>query len=419
LSTAKAYAEFANPWYTFWHMDKEIKTTQKILILGAGFGGVKAALELCKNPNFEVTLLSDQDNFRYYPTIFNIALGKSHLGASIPLSEIFEGKKVQIVKATAETLDRQAKNVKTTDGNIYLYDHLIIALGVVTNYFGIEGLDKFSYGIKNIEDAQELRDHLHKQLVDDKKPDVNYVIIGGGPTGVELAGSLPGYMRHIMKKHGITDTNLHIDLVEAAPRLVPRMTEPYSRAVAKRLSKLGVSLYLNETVKAETADNLQMNNHNLESHTVVWTAGVTNHPFLKANNFALNDKGKAKVDEHLQNEPNIYVIGDNADTPYSGMAQTALYDGQFISEHMSLQAAGKNLVAYKPKKPVYVIPAGPKWAAVMWGQLHLYGWAGWVLREAADLKGFSDYEPWWKASKHWLAQENDEETCSVCTAAKV
>jgi NADH dehydrogenase len=391
---------------------------QKILILGAGFGGIKAALDLANNPAFEVALLSDQENFRYYPTLFNIALGKSHLGASIPLGEVFEGKKVELAKGTAETIDRQNKTVKSSDGKSYGYDHLIVALGVVTNFFGIEGLDKYSYGIKTLEEAGRLRDHLHKQLVDEKKPDVNYVIIGGGPTGVELTGALPGYMRHIMKKHGIKDAGLHIDLVEAAPRLVPKMPEPYSRAVAKRLNKLGVTLYLNETVKAETPDNLQMSNHSLESHTVVWTAGVTNHPFLKANNFALSEKGKAKVDEHLQSEPNIYVIGDNADTEFSGMAQTALYDGQFIAENLIRQTAGKKLAAYKAKKPVYVIPAGPQWAAVMWGHLHLYGWAGWVLREAADFKGYKDYEPWWKASKHWLAQDDEEETCPVCTAAK-
>jgi NADH dehydrogenase len=327
------------------------KPKQKVLILGAGFGGIKAALDLSSNAAYEVTLLSDQDNFRYYPTLFNIALGKSYLGATIPLGEIFDGKNVNIVKATAETVDRQNKKVKATDGKIFDYDHLIVALGVVTNYFGIEGLDKYSYGIKTLENARRLRDHLHKQLIDEKKPDVNYVIIGGGPTGVELAGALPGYMRNIMKKHGINNANLHVDLVEAAPRLVPRMPEPYSRAVAKRLAKLGVTLYLNESVKAENPDNLIMSSHSLESHTVVWTAGVTNHPFLKANNFALNDKGKAKVDEHLQNDPNIYVIGDNADTPYSGMAQTALYDGQFIAKHLINQAEIKNCNLTSLKNP--------------------------------------------------------------------
>jgi NADH dehydrogenase len=399
-------------------MDENTKTKQKILILGAGFGGIKSALDLSSNSNFAVTLLSDQENFRYYPTLYNIALGKSHLGASIPLSEIFEGKNVELIKATANQIDRPNKVVKDDSGNVHHYDQLIVALGVVTNFFGIQGLQEYAYGIKTLEEAQRLRDHLHKQLVDNKKPDVNYVVIGGGPTGVELAGALPGYIHHILKKHGIKDADVHVDLVEAAPRLVPRMPESYSNAVQKHLAKLGVQLFLGQTVQAETADALMVSDHPIESHTVIWTAGVTNNPFLKANAFALNEKGKAKVDQFLQSEPGIYVIGDNADTKFAGMAQTALYDGQYVAKNLNLQAAGKNMVAYTPKEPVYVIPAGPKWAAVLWGKLHLHGWTGWMLRETADLKGYHDYEPWWKASKHWMALEEDEETCQICMPKK-
>jgi NADH dehydrogenase len=398
-------------------MEEKIKTQQQVLILGGGFGGIKAALDLGDNPAYAVTLLSDQDNFRYYPTLFNIALGKSYVGATIPLAEIFQDKNVKIVKATAASLNRETKTVLDTSGENHNYDQLIVALGVVTNYFGIEGLDKFSYGIKTLEDARRLRDHLHKQLLDEKKPDINYVIIGGGPTGVELAGALPGYIHNIMKRHGLRDRKIHVDLVEAAPRLTPRMPKPYSRAVAKRLKKLGVKLYLNETVKAENADSLQMSNHSLNSHTVVWTAGVTNHPFLKANNFALNDRGKATVDAHLMSEPNIYIIGDNADTQFSGMAQTALLDGQYVADHFTRLSEGRKLRTYKAKTPVYVIPAGPRWAAVLWGKFEIYGIGGWALREAADFKGFKDYEPWWKATTHWLAQDDEEEACTVCAPA--
>jgi NADH dehydrogenase len=395
-------------------MDKNTKTKQKVLILCAGFGGIKAALDLEGNDNFEVTLLSDQDNFRYYPTLYNIALGKSHLGASIPLTEIFDSKKVNVIKATAQTIDKAAKAVRDNAGNSYSYDQLVIALGVVTNFFGIAGLEQYAYGIKTLEQAQRLRDHLHKQLLDDKAPDVNYVIIGGGPTGVELAGALPGYIRHIMKKHGIKDRPFHVDLVEAAPRLVPRMPEAYSKAVAKHLQKLGVELFLGQAVQAETADSLVVSGHPIQSHTVVWTAGVTNHPFLKANNVPLTDKGKAVVDEHLQSEPGIYVIGDNANTEFSGMAQTALYDGRFVAQNLKLQVEGKPMQAYTAKRPVYVIPAGPGWSAVLWGKINLYARIGWMLREAADFKGYNDYEPWWKASKHWMALEESEETCPVC-----
>src|SRR5205823_5365499 len=104
---------------------------------------------------------------------------------------------------------------------------------------------------------------------------------------------------------------------------MPRMPRAYSRAVQRRLRKLGITLYLNQAVKAETADDLIISGRDIKSHTVVWTAGVTNNPFLSSNNFVISEHGKVIVDQYLQSEPDIYVIGDNADTKYSGMAQTA------------------------------------------------------------------------------------------------
>jgi len=193
-----------------------------------------------------------------------------------------------------------------------------------------------------------------------------------------------------------------------------RMPRSYSLAVQKRLRRLGVKLYLNQTVQAETADGLMVNGHAIDSHTVIWTAGVTNHPFLKANEFGLNEHGKVVVDKQLQTEPGIYVIGDNADTPHSGMAQTALYDARFISQNLKRQAGDKSPLNYKSKKPVYVTPVGPRWAAVLWGGVHLYGWLGSLLRSSADLAGYRDYEPWWQASHHWLAEIEDDKNCETC-----
>jgi NADH dehydrogenase len=383
----------------------------KVLVLGGGFAGIKAALELAGNSNFSVSLISDQSNFRYYPTLYRAATGGSMKAASIPLAEIFKDKAVRVINDSIEAVDRPNQKLagKAKD---YSYDVLVVALGVVTNYFGIKGLEKYSYGIKSQKEAQELRDHIHKILLDEGKPDVNYIVIGGGPTGVELAGALPAYIKHVMKKHHLKDKKLHIDLVEAAPRLMPRMPKSYSKAVQSRLRRLGIKLLLNQAVQAETADSLTVSGHSIESHTVVWTAGVTNHPFFTANGFALTDHGKVKVDQHLQAEPNIYVIGDNADTPFSGMAQTALYDAEFLASNLKRHKPR----SYKPQKPVYVTPVGPHWAAVQWRQAHIYGWLGWVLRSAADWLGYHDYEPWWTASKHWLAEYQDVDACPICAA---
>jgi NADH dehydrogenase len=389
----------------------------KILVLGAGFAGIKAALELADSPGFDVTLLSNETSFRYYPTLYHAATGGRMAAASIPLEEIFKDKNVKIEKGTAKRLDRESKTVTTSGGKTYEYDSLVIALGVVTNYFGIKGLKEFSFGIKSQAEAQRLRDHIHKLILDEGKPDQNYVVIGGGPTGVELASALPAYIKHIMKMHKMPGKKLHIELVEAAPRLMPRMPRDYSKALAKRLRQLGVTLYLNQAVQAETVDTLQAGGHAIKSHTVIWTAGVTNHPFFDSNKFVFGEHGKVKVDKFLEAEPGIYVIGDNADTPYSGMAQTALYDAKFAAQNLKRQAAGKQPKAYQAKKPIYVTPVGPGWAAVLWNKTHIYGWFGWLLRSAADFMGYRDYEPWWTASQHWIAEYEDEPNCPVCAGS--
>ncbi len=387
---------------------------QKVLILGGGFGGIKAALELADHPHYSVSLISNQPNFRYYPTLYHAATGGSSRASSIPLSEIFTGKDIKVFDDSAKKLNRDNQRVECTSGKKYSYDILIVALGVITNYFGIKGLKEYSYGIKTLEEAQELRDHLHKLILDEQKPDLNYVVIGGGPTGVELAGALPAYLKHIMKRHKLPKKPIHVDLVEAESRLMPRMHRAYSVAVQKRLRRLGVKLYLNQKVEAETTDGLMVSGHNIESHTVVWTAGVTNHPFLSTNKFALNEHGKAIVNDLLQSEDNVYVIGDNADTPFSGMAQTALHDALFVTNNLKRLASGKQPWPYKPRKPVYVTPAGKYWAAVQWGNLHVYGLLGWMLRSVADLVAFHDLEPWWKASQHWMADYTSGETCDIC-----
>jgi len=388
----------------------------KIVIVGGGFGGVKAALMLAKDDRFAVQLVSDKANFRYYPSLYHTATGGTARNSSIPLKEILP-ENVELIEKTVVSLDKKGKLVLTDDGQKLPYDSLILALGVVTNYFGIQGLSDYSYGIKSSEEVERLKAHLHKQIQDEHKPDLNYVIVGAGPTGIELAGSLPDYLRHIMKLHGVAHKPLHVDLIEAAPRLLPRMPRDTSRAVAKQLKKLGIKLFLGQTVQGETADELTVNGKPVRSHTVIWTAGVSNHPFFKENNFTINIRGKVMTDVYLQAEDNIYVIGDNANTPYSGLAQTALYDGVFVAHNLRRQLSGKTPRSYRPKRPITVIPAGHRWAAVNYGQFRLYGWIGWMLREAADLIAFHDYEPWWKAGKQWLTEFETQDSCPVCAAA--
>jgi NADH dehydrogenase len=384
------------------------------LIVGGGFAGVKAALELSENDHFAVTLISEHSHFHYYPTHYHTATGGAMAESSIPLTTIFEGKPVALVKAKVQRLNREQKTIRTDDGKEYGYDVLLLALGSVPNYFGIKGIQDFAYSISSPEEAQRFKDHLHEQLTSARQPDLNYVIVGAGPTGIELAGALPHYLKEVMRAHGITHRAIHVDLIEAAPKLLPRMPKAMSRAVARRLRKLGVKIYLGQTVEGETADALMVNEKPIQSHTVVWTAGATIHPFFVENNFNLSPRHKVIVDDYLQAEPDIYVLGDNAETKFSGMAQTALYDARFVGHNLIRWAQDKLMERYKPKEPIYVIPAGPGWSAVLWGKKQLYGRIGWLLRSLADLRAYADYEPWWKAGEQWVTEFETEEECPTC-----
>jgi NADH dehydrogenase len=389
----------------------------KVLIVGGGFGGVKAALELADVPSYSITLLSDDADLRYYPTLFHTATGGKKANSSIPLSKIFDDKNVRLIEGKAKTIDRMAKTITTTSREVLDYDYLVVGLGVVTNYFGIPGLPEYSYSIKAQSEVARFKKHLHEQLRSDKQPDLHYVIVGAGPTGIELAGALPNYLKYIMKNHGVTDQKIHIDLIEALPRLLPRMPKHTSRVVGRRLRNLGIKLYLGKAVQGQTADELTVSGKPIRSHTVVWTAGVTNHPFFKENDFVITKRGKVAVDAYLQAEENIFVIGDNANTPFSGLAQTALHDGRFVAKNLRRLARGKSFRSYVAKQPVTVIPAGPHWAAVIWGKLKLHGRLGWLLREASEVVGFHDLQPWPKAAKQFMTQFEIEDNCAVCAKA--
>lgn len=390
-----------------------------VLIVGGGFGGLKAALELSDDTRFKITLISDRETFRYYPTLYHTAVGGLQRQSSIPLKELLAETRVATVLGEATRIDRQTRSVVLSDGRSYTYDTLVLGLGVVTNYFGIPGMQEHSYSIKSIEEIVRFQHHVHQHLIDEKSPDPHYVIVGAGPTGIELAGALPQYIRKVLQRHGIRHRAVHVDLIEAAPRLLPRFPKDTSRMIARRLRKLGVRIYTGQAVQGLAADSLTVNGRPIRSHTVIWTAGVTNHPFFKNNNFQLNNRGKVMTDMYLQAEDGIYVIGDNANTPYSGMAQTALYDGAYVAKVLKRKLDGKDPKDYAVKKPITVIPAGERWAAVMWGNLRIYGLLGWLLRSAADFIGFKDYQPWWKAGNQWLTEFGEQtETCPVCLSAK-
>jgi len=402
---------------------------RKIVIIGGGFGGIRAALDLTKRniPDTKIILISDKLYFEYQPALYRVVTGYSPLEACIPLQVIFEKTDVEVLEDTIIAVDLQSKKLFGKSNSQYSFDFLVLALGSETNYFDIPGLKEFSFGFKSVQEALRLKKHLHEVFEaciiseTDKEEDIcraHIVIIGGGASGAELAGQLAIYTKILAKKHKLDSSLITIDLIEAASRLLPTLPEDVSIKIQKRLRSLGVNILLNRSVIKEEIETVYLQDIKMKTKTVIWTAGVKpNHLYSEIKGLLFDKKGRVIVDEFLQAKgfDNIFILGDAAATPYAGMAQTAIYDGSFIANIIMKKIYGQSLEPYNPSKPFYVIPVGVAWAAVIIGKLKFYGLIGWWLRRLADLRFFFSILSLRKAFLAYQSGKALCESCKICS----
>lgn len=384
----------------------------EVTIIGSGFAGVKAALELSKEKDFSIHVITDKPDFQYYPSLYSSATGYSHLESWVSLGEIYAGREnIHVTIDPVVGIDAAHKKIIGVSGEVYGYKELIVAVGTVTTYFGIPGLDQYSYGIKSAEEIRRLKERIFEDLAGDHKLDRNYVVIGGGPTGVELAAALGTYLKQLCRYYHIRKDKVNVRIIEASDRLLPRSHPVVSKRVQKRLEQLGVEVQVSTRVEQATAESVIAGGRPIASHTVIWTSGVMNNPLFAAHKdlFELSRNGRVVVDSHLQAAPHIYVLGDNADTPYSGLAQTALHDAKFVAGNLRRKHAKKPLKTYKSVRPASSIPVGDGWAAFEFGPIRLYGKLGSVIRRAADFIGYSELLPIGQALRPWYASKVKEQ----------
>lgn len=391
-----------------------------LVIVGGGWAGLTLVRNL-KNVNskhLRITIISNEPNFRYSPGLYRVATGYREKEAIIPIGDVLSDiDHVDFVLDTATKINRKNRTLKTASGKTFHYDFAVIALGVVSSYFGIPGIEENSFTIKSTEGVKKFRTHLHEEIIADKAVDKNYVVVGAGATGVELSAALVSYLTRTAKWHGLRRSHITIDLIDAAPRVLPNMSEAASKKIHARLKKLGVHVMVKAKVEAETDSTLSVSGKSIPTHTVVWTGGVTNNPFFKLNEnqFRLNEHGKVAVDDHLAVDDHTYVIGDNAATEFSGLALTAVHNAQFVAKDIKKRLAGKGqLSSYKPLHPAVVVPVGPNWAALQYRSILITGRLGALMRIAADFVGYMDVLGFWKALEIWTSTDQQEEQCAVC-----
>lgn len=382
------------------------KKTTKVVVVGGGFGGVKTALNLANKPGFEVQLLSNNTHFEYHGALYRSAVGHSPMEVVIPLRDIFkDAKNVEVILDSAGYIEHDKKRIASHTGNIYNYDKAVLALGNTVNYFNIAGLKEHTVTMNDIPNAIKLRGELVRLFKEPQSGPIRIAIIGAGPSGVELAAELKPFAEFIAKKYAVRKPKLNVILIDGSDRVLPALMPKASAKVTKHLQDLGVEIHLNIKVESCEPGTICMSAGNLGADLIVWTAGSKPVDFYENNPsiFTLGRGGRVVVDDHLlaQGHEDIYVLGDNADTPFSGMAQTALYDANFVARNLVRMQKGQKTVSYRARKPLYVVTAGPKWAVVQEGDKVVSGYRGWIVRRKADLWIFRNFQPYQQAIKTW------------------
>ena len=377
-----------------------------VVVVGGGFAGVKAALELSKRQVGKITLISDEDYFLHHATLYATATGKDYAESVIPLKDIFESHPaVTVVKDRMTSLD-PTRRLVIGDVTQYHYDNLIIAVGSVTTYFGIEGMAEHSYGIKSLDEISKFHDHIHKEVVE-KKLDKEYFVIGAGPTGIELAGALNEHLKHLAKSNRLENSRAKVTLVEAAPRIAPRSSATAAKIISKRLKEQGIRVLVNHKVNALDENGITIDGKKVETSTAVWTSGVGNNPFFKAHEhlFKLAPNGRVNVNPHLEAIPHVYVLGDNNTVKYSGMAWPAMHQATYVAKHLSRLVTKLPHGAYHPRSVMSGLPVGENWGYVEWLGLYVSGKTGYKVRRWMELHGYKQILPKAQAIAIWRAHD--------------
>jgi NADH dehydrogenase len=376
-----------------------------VVVVGGGFGGVKAALELSKKQIGKVTLISDESYFLHHATLYATATGKSLAESVIPLKTIFaEHPNVEIIQDKVTSFDPNRHLV--TGKKDYHYDKLVLALGSVTTYFGIKGMHEHAYGIKSLDQIKEFQEHIHDELVH-QKLDKDYFVIGAGSTGVEMAAALNEYLKQLKMMFKLKQTASRVTLVEAAPRILPNYSSTASAKIAHQLKSQGVKILTGHKVSALENDRLIVGDRAYETTTAIWTSGVANNPFFKHNAeyFHLASDGRVNVNPYLEALDDVYVIGDNNTVKYSGTAWPTLKQAKHVTKNITRLATNRHQLHFRPTSAPLGIPLSSKWGYTEWLGLYVAGKTGAFARRLMELYGYCQLLPFRKAVPVWRAHE--------------
>jgi NADH dehydrogenase len=331
----------------------------RVVIVGGGFGGLETAKGL-RNAGVRVTLLDRKNHHLFQPLLYQVATAAlSPADIAEPLRHILRGQgNIEVILTEAQRIDPAAKKVITADGEVD-YDYLVIAAGARHSYFGHEEWEKFAPGLKSLDDALEIRRRMLMSFeIAEKTEDpvtrqtaMTFVVVGAGPTGVEMAGAIAEIARLSLVKdfRHIDPTQTRVILLDFAPRVLPTFNPDLSESARKQLERIGVEVRLGAAVEHLSEEGVQIKGgEKIPARTIIWAAGNAASPLGASLGVPIDKQGRVIVNDDcsVPGHKEIFVIGDLAhfavggQPPLPGLSPVAMQQGRQVAKNIALLVAG-------------------------------------------------------------------------------
>ena len=395
------------------------KITPRVVIVGAGFGGLTAARALARAPA-RITVIDRKNHHTFQPLLYQVATaGLSPSEIAAPIRSILRGRdNVEVLLGEVTGFDLARRLVETPEQKIP-YDYLVVAAGASHAYFGHDDWEPFAPGLKTIEDALEIRRRVllafelaeRQAAAGESRLALNFVVVGAGPTGVELAGTLAEISRHALlhEFRAIDPKSTQILLIEGGPRVLPTYPEELSSSAQEQLQQLGVEVRTSALVTGVEPGVVRVGETRLAAAVILWAAGVAASPLGKTLGVPVDRAGRVAVepDLSLPDHPEVFVIGDLAALKdesgrmLPGVAPVAMQQGRYVAKIIQRELEGATEAAAKaqpPPRPGFhywdkgsLATIGRAAAVAEFGKLHISGfiaWLAWLFVHILFLIGF-------------------------------
>ncbi len=381
-----------------------------VVVVGGGFAGLTLARALAGKA-LHVTLIDRENHHLFQPLLYQVATaGLSPGDIASPIRSVFSGKpNVRVLMAEVVDVDHERREVVFADGPGLAYDYLVVAAGAETNYYGNDGWKEHSFGLKSIRDAVQIREHVltafetaERETNEDRRRELlTFVVIGGGPTGVEMAGAISELGKHTMKRdfRVVDPTQIRVVLLEMADRVLLPFHPSLSDEARKQLEELGVEVRLGVKVTDVGDHYVEVDGERLPSAMTCWATGVKPVALAAALGAPL-ERGRVVVEKDcsLTRDPKVFVLGDMAHfapeaggRPLPGVAPVAMQQARFVARAIQRDLRGLQREAFQYRDKGFMATVGRSRAVLEAGKIRMAGfvaWLGWLFVHVIYLVGF-------------------------------